>query len=160
MGAKNNIIFDASSAYFATAKSAISYYYNFSFPGTTYIYTVKDAEGQEYSVIRHYFPYWADHQAIGAETLEQLVDQLGTNRSVVHCRAGVGRSGTFAMANFIKDAVANGEITKANVKDKLNEMIIHGRTQRGMAFVQQDVQLNLLIRYTLKLLEDKTNQHS
>ncbi len=131
-----------------------------SVPGTTYIYTVKDSEGQEHTVTRHYFPYWADHQAIGAETLEQLVDQLATDRSIVHCRAGVGRSGTFAMASFIKDAVANGEITKANVQDKLNEMIIHGRTQRGLAFVQQDVQLNLLIQYTLKLLEDKAKQRS
>ncbi len=126
--------------------------------GKSETYIVKDnATGREHKVVRENYTGWPDYGAVSVQELDNLVNTFapGNTGALVHCRAGVGRSGSFVMATFIKDAVASGKMTEQNVEQKLEEMIIEAREQRGESFVQAEEQLGLLKDYALLLLQRK-----
>lgn len=109
-------------------------------------YTVSK-EGQSKEIKRIHYIAWADFNAAGVEDvlkLIALVDQQMTKESVpmVHCRAGVGRTGTFITAYNLmhrkKENSFEGEKT-------LKELILAGRIARGPLYVQSKVQLRLLL---------------
>lgn len=108
-------------------------------------------------ITRVHFTEWKDFsEADGAKILKliRLVDgeDMATGRTCVHCRGGVGRSGTFTVLRTVKHLIENGEINKSNYSAKLLEIIKETRDQRGTSTVQTEAQVQMLYDTTEKLL--------
>lgn len=131
-------------------------------------------------IYRYHFPKWPDHGVVSVENLDKLVNAVEIESKTdanhnsdplwVHCRAGVGRTGTFAVARAIcsairrgKETMANapqikisasapGVMTKENLSAALEEIILNYRQKRGPNFVQTPEQFKLLHQYAEYLL--------
>lgn len=109
-------------------------------------YTVSK-EDQSKEIKRIHYTAWADFSATGVEDVLKLiaiVDRHMTNETVpmVHCRAGVGRTGTFITAyNLVHRKKENSYEGEKTVK----ELILAGRVARGPLYVQSKAQLTLLL---------------
>ncbi|MFA6915894.1 MAG: protein-tyrosine phosphatase family protein [Parachlamydiales bacterium] len=128
-------------------------------PYTKYIYTVKNEDtGTEKTITRFHYNQWVDHQAVTPESLDHLIIAFGdiSKEQFVHCKAGVGRSGTFVVAAYIKEGIDKGIITNDNLDDMLEKLVLDGRTKRGRSFVQTDNQFDLLFNYGQMLLNRKS----
>lgn len=73
----------------------------------------------------------------------------------VHCRAGMGRTGTLIVAVILKEKIERGEITPANLRESLLKIVLGLRKHRGSAFVQRSTQLNALVEYAQYLFTQK-----
>ena len=94
----------------------------------------------------NYFPTdcWEDHQAIEPNKLIALVKAVQnstidkTKMIAVHCRAGVGRTGTFiiayALINEIDKLISNG-VDVTNLKISIDKMIWELGIQRSFCIV-------------------------
>lgn len=128
--------------------------------GHTYTYQIKNAETLVVKNIKRYhYADWKDFGAVSLSalgTLIQNVETLSPNPKDlvwIHCRAGVGRTGTLITALVLKEKIECGEIDKENLVDSLEDIIVELRKQRGFAFVQQEAQLDLLRQYADSLIE-------
>lgn len=104
---------------------------------------------------------WNDHGIIDKEELGYLVDLLTQaskqelNQPIVHCRAGVGRTGTLIAATILKEWIAEKKIvTPSNLKTHVTQLVIAIRKQRGDQCVTEDKQFYLLFNYGKALLEN------
>lgn len=134
---------------------------------THYLYKIKEnnSSKEEISVMeRLHYKAWPDFGGINAEDLDALVDQINQNPTnsdlpvVVHCRAGVGRTGTIIVASVLKPMILAGTVTPFNLKEKMGEIILEGRKQRGPMFVQSYDQLQALCEWCNVLFERIHNQ--
>lgn len=120
----------------------------------THTYEVEN--GQSGVIIKRYnYKEWKDFGAVSSHELNNLVKQvkqLSPNAAWIHCRAGVGRTGTLITALALKEKIKRGEITRKNLDTSLVDLIISLRKQRGPAFVQQEAQLDLLRQYGHSLI--------
>ncbi|ADI37489.1 tyrosine-protein phosphatase [Waddlia chondrophila] len=92
------------------------------------------------------YPHWSDFSATNASVLTSLRDLYrevhGDNPAPmkVHCRAGVGRTGTFIVfcgaMDMIEDAVETGKISGLDAKEMLFNIIADVRSQRDFQMVQ------------------------
>lgn len=123
---------------------------------TTRTYIIQDnATGQSLIMSCDHYTAWADHGSIEAPELHSLVGKLEhefRRNTLVHCYAGVGRTGTLLTAYFLKQRIIKGEITAQNLATNLEELLISLRRQRGPKFLQTETQFNLLIDYAIMLL--------
>ncbi len=71
---------------------------------------------------------------------------------VIHCSAGIGRTGIVIAGLTLEEAVANGTVTLANLDEKLTDLVAALRKQREPGFVSTDDQLELLRQYGRSLL--------
>lgn len=124
--------------------------------GTAHTYVVQDGNGQSKEITRVHYPDWVDHGKVDVSQLEKLVNMLSTthtsDKTCIHCRAGVGRTGTLTAAYYLKEKIASGEINAGNLEDKLMETVLTLRSQRDNKFVQTQDQLDMLRGYGKKLL--------
>ncbi len=127
--------------------------------GNTYTYEVADSvKGIRAKVSRFHYADWPDFGVVTSEQLDELVRKVEEHSPNpadlvwVHCRAGVGRTGTLITALILKEQIATGKITKKNLDVSLVEIVVGLRKQRGAFFVQQLAQLNLLREYATLLL--------
>ncbi len=112
-----------------------------------------DANLASHALQRLHFAGWPDHGVIASGTLRALADQVEQMQAdraapiVVHCMAGVGRTGT--LISFIaarrrlhrqKDACS-----VRTVAGTLMETIAQGRRDRGCGFVQTRAQFALVL---------------
>lgn len=122
---------------------------------TKYTYHLKNADTNEEKVVtRYHYSSWIDHGTVTPEILDKLLTTFPPKESeqFVHCRAGVGRSGTFVVASFLKESIEKGIITKDNFTDSLEKLVLDTRTQRNAAVVQTEAQFRLLYDYGQMLL--------
>ncbi|MES2831122.1 MAG: tyrosine-protein phosphatase [Pseudomonadota bacterium] len=110
-----------------------------------------------HTVQRLHFPGWPDHGVISPKTLIGLADKIEATSPdparpvVIHCMAGVGRTGTLmsflAARKRIADEVARnrGVCNPAMVLRIALDAVAQGRLQRGPSFVQTPEQFNLLV---------------
>ena len=131
---------------------------------------VNPITGESTIVRRLHFDGWIDFSSVTIETLNTLLRNISALEhdsgndeegfrptTMIHCRAGIGRSGTLAMAMILNDMKAQGKLvrrdfTEALLDEKLLTMILTLRTQRGSGFVQNAEQFKLIREFALSLL--------
>lgn len=117
-------------------------------------YSVVDKQtGQSKEFTRVNYPRWKDHGALKTPAdLNQLVTAIDEyvqqaramgKTPMIHCNAGIGRSGTIATALTLYHLSKERTV---NLED-LVKIVVSGRSQRGPYFVQTPDQLRLLVRY-------------
>lgn len=117
-------------------------------------YKIKDTHnGQTGEFTRVNYYKWPDHGVAPLPHLIELTAEFNeavhttstkNHQTLLHCRAGVGRSGTLAVASALLDLHRkNGSVSETNLVD----IIVEGRMQRGPLFVQTPAQLELLVQY-------------
>ncbi len=126
--------------------------------GTAHTYVVQDKNGgPAKEITRVHYPDWVDHGSVDVNQLDKLVNMLSSSytsdKTCIHCRAGVGRTGTLTAAYYLKEKVASGEIHAGNLEEKLLHTVLVLRSQRDNKFVQTKDQLDMLRGYGKKLLQ-------
>lgn len=110
--------------------------------------------GKEEKTVWHYlFVGWPDFYIPEGEDRVALLELLqesaliagdSENRRVVHCSAGVGRSGTFIALDFLLDELRDGAMDELSAdQDRIAETVNELRKQR-MMMVQGESQFDFL----------------
>lgn len=121
-------------------------------------YRVEKIESEKSEEItRIWYFDWPDYGVVTVEKLHGLVsmvfeNQLGLQPLLVHCRAGIGRTGTLITAAILRERIEKGKIQADDLELELIKLILLLRQQRGENFVQADKQFELLVDYGRKLL--------
>lgn len=121
---------------------------------SVYTYVIKDkSTGKEKTIQRVHYKEWPDHGAIDADEMAKLikvVDNLSEKNPgpvMVHCRAGVGRTGTFITARTVAHIKQKEATPPKEFQKLMHDVILSGRKQRGPSFVQTSVQLKGLCEF-------------
>lgn len=126
---------------------------------TLYKLTVVNSNNVIKDFIRIYYHEWPDFNIIDIKKALNLisdVDALVADQSekiCVHCRGGVGRSGTFIALRTLKNLIASGDIHPDNFEDKLVEIVEDLRIQRGPLAVMTEGQFTMLYHAAQYLLQ-------
>lgn len=128
--------------------------------GNIHTYLVENkVTGEERSIRRYHYAEWPDFSAISLSALDFFIDEFETlvpnpnDLAWIHCRAGVGRTGTLIAALILKEKVLSREIRKENLDASLVNLILKLRSQRSPVLTKQMVQLDLLRQYALSLMD-------
>lgn len=130
---------------------------------TKHTYTVLNTTTEKTKEItRINFTAWPDHQALNDESAERLQvimelhsrkrGETETPKPIVHCRGGVGRTGTYIVMSTLKELADQGKLNDSNLLEAVEALVLSGREQRGEVFVQNPSQLEMIIRYASKLI--------
>ena len=113
------------------------------------------------TIFRTHFEGWPDNGVIDCYVLNDLVNYFDKasqfTMPLVHCKAGVGRTGTFISCLRVKQLFEQGKLHKDAerlVFDIIN-IILEGRKERGRAFVGKPEQFESIINYAKLLLGDE-----
>lgn len=110
-------------------------------------------------VERLHFADWPEKGVITLDQLDKLLDRIEKKQAQspkerlwIHCCAGVGRTGTIAVALALRYLHRQGDLNSENYQHQIDELVLKGRAQRDVFFVQSKEQYQLLIQYAEKLL--------
>ncbi len=123
--------------------------------------TVDDLTGRGPQQVNVYqFTGWPDHGVPRGPELDQFMAfvnlfdrQAGDDKTMVHCKAGVGRTGTFIVLRQLLGGIRAGQITRNNLLERIRDFVWEGRVARGPAFVQSVPQMVMLIEQGLAELD-------
>lgn len=126
--------------------------------------TFKNSQNNERSIHYTHFNQWPDYGVISLEQLNDLVALVERQHSsdhpiLVHCRAGVGRTGTLITAVLMKEYIENNifSLSKDDLEQHLQWIIFHLRKQRGPLFVQTEEQYGLLREFSNEIWETENS---
>ena len=121
-------------------------------------------ENNEKKIKQIHYGSWPDHQSLDIQDIYgnilfmfNLVDkEIGHNPIVVHCSAGVGRTGTFiALYNLYRD-ILNQIHEKNNKNITINFMnLVRKLKEMRMHLVETEDQYKLIYKFVSKFLEDR-----
>ena len=121
-------------------------------------------ENNEKNIKQIHYGSWPDHKSVDLQSIYgnilfmfNLVDnEIGHNPIVVHCSAGVGRTGTFiALYNLYRDILSQIHDEK-NKKITLNFMnLVRKMKEMRMHLVETEDQYNLIYQFVEKFLKDR-----
>jgi protein tyrosine phosphatase len=103
---------------------------------------------------------WNDHEKTDLEDLIRLINLMRQYDQeekpvIVHCMAGVGRSGTLIALRFAVEQILQNKIEKKkDLMEKLNTIILACRRQRGENVVQTLSQYASIVEACLKILDN------
>lgn len=121
-----------------------------------YYYEISDTStGTAHLIRRLCYTGWTKHGVLSAADLSSLVSYLETalsEKTLIHCSGGIGRTGTLIAGFFLKDRILQGKTDSSNLESSLIELIVYLRRQRGPRFVQNQQQLSLLHQFAQDLL--------
>lgn len=125
---------------------------------------VNSQTGKTTLVKRYHCTEWLDFSAGSLEMIDKLVSLLKTEpfqgpNTVIHCRAGIGRTGTLITSAILEEKISKGEVTEANLENTVLDIVVALRSQRGSGCVQTQEQLDCIIAYgKMKLAEKQPTQ--
>lgn len=115
------------------------------------VYEVRDSlTGKTHSLRRFQSEDWKDREAPSCEILKALVAQMEKypgQQKLVHCRAGVGRTGTLLGCYLLAQKIARGEIDVAHMESEVIRTISRIRQTRGPSCVQNEDQLKAVLEF-------------
>lgn len=119
-------------------------------------YSVTTEDGVKKNIKRIHYNNWNDYSDTALDELITLINLVEKHTDegispMVHCRAGVGRTGTFMAACHLKHLKTESPLDSEKL---LVDTILFGREARGALFVQSKEQLTLLIKYSDYLLRN------
>lgn len=124
------------------------------------IYHVENPFGER-NIVRLNYSSWPDFGDISLTELTCIVEHVektrGKNQPLfIHCRAGVGRTGTITVALALNHLHQTGElkalVDKSGLEATVDFLIRLGREKRGQMFVSTEKQYALLHEYATYLL--------
>lgn len=120
-------------------------------------YLVRDGLGKTTTISRIHYTQWFDYQGASQSDIFQLIDLLEKYESsskipIVHCIAGMGRTGTFLVCHTLKRLHQDGLLNEENLEKTIKSTIKDGRWYRGHEFVGTPVQLELIFNFGYALL--------
>lgn len=125
-----------------------------------YCYTI-DNRKKTFDVRRLHYTGWDDHKGLNDQLseLNQIVDLIEETLSkkqqvVVHCRAGVGRTGTVLVAAALKRLIRQGKVDDVNFNQMIDDLVLEARRQRGRDCVQTPAQYRTIWEFGQKLLKN------
>lgn len=116
-----------------------------------------ERKDEETKVLTHYhFPEWGDRQGAAATVVATLARLLlNENRPVVHCSAGIGRSGTLVAAMDAYQKIREGNSSNTLISDVVNSL---RRERRGS--VQTLAQYQTIYDAVRVLVENDSVDHA
>jgi len=133
-----------------------------------YSYDVKENDSSEKGcqIPRLHYEGWNDFEGISEDELDIAVAimfkfyEKDPNRPLImHCRAGVGRSGTVAVAYALSRLIRQNKVNEFNLEESIENLILEGRQQRGFAFVQSSDQLKTIYKWAKRTLKRSRGVH-
>ena len=126
----------------------------------TYAVKVFGTNGQvlsEGNVQRWHYNNWPDMGVVSsveefAKVIETVDSEFNGLNPLVHCVAGIGRTGALIAGLILKQQIAERKIQKHELPQLIEEIVLELRLQRGKCFVYTDSQLDILIKYGEMLL--------
>ncbi len=116
----------------------------------------KDDSDLVKEVKRLHYGLWPDGKFISVSELSSFVDllnnELKDKKVLIHCKAGVGRTGTLITAAILKEKIDAKEINAENFETEIPKIILALRRQRRKDFVNSLEQFWLLHAYVRSLL--------
>lgn len=127
-------------------------------------YVVKRKD-EERSVLRVNYSSWTDFHGIElselirlVEGIQNLQEKYGEKMLIIHCRAGMGRTGTLSTALAMLKMHKNNSLrafvntASGKIEEAVDQLILLGRVKRGKMFVSTVPQYILLHDYMAYLL--------
>jgi len=133
----------------------------------TTIYKLKitdKATNKEKTIHRINYYGWQDNRPATPQALSKLIEKVdnlaGEEKVIIHCRIGVGRTGTFVTAREIDKLIKEKKIFDPNsLIDETLKIVLAGRQARNPLFVQNEDQLHSIFEFgRWKLEGDQTEQ--
>lgn len=113
-----------------------------TFNATQYCYSIHNGE-KTFDVTRLHYTGWDDHKGLDdrLSELNEIVDlieeaAIKNQQIIVHCRAGVGRTGTVLVAAALKRLIRQGRVDHVHLHSTIGKLILEARRQRGRECVQ------------------------
>lgn len=118
----------------------------------------KETKQLEFDISRLHYEGLDDGRGITEDDLDQMIaiiedhDKNSSHPVIVHCRAGVGRSGTICVAYALKQLMKQGKVEASNLLSHITDLILEGRKQRGFVFVQTPDQFAAIWKWSWRAL--------